>query len=438
MVTGVSVTVDETNESNPWQSALEDQLDQEFRPLSHGNDGDPNHRDNQSADEDIPCTYRLSMAFMKTSIVCDILFGILLVVDALMLRKGGGGHGDTGSSFDIASNNPNSLQNQEDHGHDSRTDRDGTVIPCLILLFPAAILCIRWPLALFSIYYTDSCNRCGVHYSALTSAVLSIYYLVLALVVVLIDHAKVLNFIDHTIWALERGKDREQSDTAATIWISHQHYYVVWSALLFLAVWECTRYHVFRFHHQRLLRSDTTILLNDSREGEGQRGRKPWWWQASHKGHGHHYDFSNDDLRQELLERHTNDATGLPDWVTEGRRDYHQDSGLSPNRGQIESQRPRWLPSWLSPSPRRTGRRGENISAVMDIRDETNSVDFASVQEEWASRTEEDPFWWSREEEQGAGCNGNQFLRDPFDADDEGDSDDQATNRRARARRRSG
>ena len=29
---------------------------------------------------------------------------------------------------------------------------------------------------------------------------------------------------------------------------------------------------------------------------------------------------------------------------------------------------------------------------------EDASVDFASVQEEWASRTEEDPYWWTREE----------------------------------------
>jgi hypothetical protein len=25
-------------------------------------------------------------------------------------------------------------------------------------------------------------------------------------------------------------------------------------------------------------------------------------------------------------------------------------------------------------------------------------VDFASVQEEWASKSQQDPFWWSREE----------------------------------------
>jgi hypothetical protein len=33
-----------------------------------------------------------------------------------------------------------------------------------------------------------------------------------------------------------------------------------------------------------------------------------------------------------------------------------------------------------------------------DIRDD-GSVGFASVQEEWASRSEDDPHWWSKEDE---------------------------------------
>jgi hypothetical protein len=41
-----------------------------------------------------------------------------------------------------------------------------------------------------------------------------------------------------------------------------------------------------------------------------------------------------------------------------------------------------------------------------DVRDD-GSVDFAEVQEEWASRTEEDPFWWSRPEDHGSGNTGN-------------------------------
>jgi hypothetical protein len=40
---------------------------------------------------------------------------------------------------------------------------------------------------------------------------------------------------------------------------------------------------------------------------------------------------------------------------------------------------------------------GRSSSSNNNPRDD-GSVDYASLNEEWASRSEEDPYWWTREE----------------------------------------
>ena len=93
------------------------------------------------------------------------------------------------------------------------------------------------------------------------------------------------------------------------------------------------------------------------------RRTRPWWWKSPSQ---------QNELEESLL------SPGIPQWVSESN-----DAGFSPLR---PAQRRSWWPF------RRSNRTFDNP------RDD-GSVDFQSVQEEWASRTEEDPYWWSREEQ---------------------------------------
>jgi hypothetical protein len=73
-------------------------------------------------------------------------------------------------------------------------------------------------------------------------------------------------------------------------------------------------------------------------------------------------------------------------------------------------------PSWRRPqhSSGQTSTRQRGLLARLLLSDATHdtirddgSVDFQSVQEEWASRTEEDPYWWSKEDEELPARNAN-------------------------------
>jgi len=93
---------------------------------------------------------------------------------------------------------------------------------------------------------------------------------------------------------------------------------------------------------------------------------RPWWWQRSH---------GNADHMQEPLLHHQ------PAWAGNGNRQpYEMQEGLDQgvNRGGLL---------------RRIFRNGPS----QNVRDD-GSVDFASVQEDWANKSQEDPLWWSREE----------------------------------------
>jgi hypothetical protein len=88
------------------------------------------------------------------------------------------------------------------------------------------------------------------------------------------------------------------------------------------------------------------------------RRRRPWWWRQNS---------SRPTMEDPLLLS--------PIWTTSD----------SSNNDNVP-----WWRFWHRRRERDTGNnpRGDN-----------NSVDFMSVQEEWASRDEEDPYWWSRDED---------------------------------------
>jgi hypothetical protein len=102
------------------------------------------------------------------------------------------------------------------------------------------------------------------------------------------------------------------------------------------------------------------------------RRHRPWWWNR-------HNSVSRVDgderMRESLLGNN-----GQPRWSSSGNQSYLMDDGVG---GTPRS----FLGSLFG------GRRSDSSNPRDD-----GSVDYESLNEEWASRTEEDPYWWTREE----------------------------------------
>lgn len=140
--------------------------------------------------------------------------------------------------------------------------------------------------------------------------------------------------------------------------------------LLVLALWEL----LVRWSYQkcRLSHMPQDTDLPDRYESlqETPRSRnRPWWWDRTWRP-------NDDDMDRPLLT--ATDDSSLPQWVSQGRRQRLAREGAGG-----------W---WRLPWHRRS--EGDD-----NIRDD-DSVDFASVQEEWAKRSQDDPYWWSKEEDQ--------------------------------------
>jgi hypothetical protein len=105
------------------------------------------------------------------------------------------------------------------------------------------------------------------------------------------------------------------------------------------------------------------------------RRHRPWWWNRHNSISRNDRDDDN-NMHEALL-----GANGQPGWSTSGNRSYLMDDGV----GERESR------GFLG------GLFGRSSSSNNNPRDD-GSVDYASLNEEWASRSEEDPYWWTREE----------------------------------------
>ena len=100
---------------------------------------------------------------------------------------------------------------------------------------------------------------------------------------------------------------------------------------------------------------------------------RPWWW--NHRNQ----EYDEDGRLQEPL------IHGQPGWTRSGGGTYMVDDGVSTPRrsGGLFG----WVTGGISSSSR-TGNTNNNP------RDD-GSVDYASLSEDWASRSEEDPYWWT-------------------------------------------
>jgi hypothetical protein len=161
------------------------------------------------------------------------------------------------------------------------------------------------------------------------------------------------------------------------------HHHAVWILFLSFTLLELIRWYMISIFHTWLLQMDTTLPLNHSSDVEQllyrntttpiSTTKRPWWWQQQQ-----HYSSPETTLQEPLLLLHNH-----RDWVHDNSRnnDYSMHHGVSSSPTSFWS---RWFTS--------------RVHDGDDDDDDDDEVDFASVQEEWASKSQQDPFWWSREE----------------------------------------
>jgi len=139
-------------------------------------------------------------------------------------------------------------------------------------------------------------------------------------------------------------------------WYKKKQQLHLWIVLVFLAALiEALRW----VWIKQWLQQESSTQLDQSFQ---RRRSSPWWWNSR--------DNSRDNPRDTSLESPL--LNGQPNWT-------------NPSRCSQSSSSTRWWPF----AQRRQ---------ATNPRDDS-SVDYASLNEDWASRSQEDPLWWSREED---------------------------------------
>ena len=208
------------------------------------------------------------------------------------------------------------------------------------------LLAFRAAVGTWSVYH-DLLGRMGILLSSYVSVLLSFSLFVCSMVSLGMRQKIALYLTAH------QG-DLHLPPKVVTFTSSHVHF--IWVTLLVSCLVEAVRWIIMSKFHECMIEEDelSIQLLPPS---SARQNRKPWWWSTRRNGNvGRH------DLAGPLLE---------PSWTA------------TSNHG------------WNKPFWKRIFPRGP--TSERNVRDD-GSVDFASVQEEWASRSEEDPLWWTRDE----------------------------------------
>jgi hypothetical protein len=142
--------------------------------------------------------------------------------------------------------------------------------------------------------------------------------------------------------------------------LQHGHKAALPIILAILAALELVQYFLLRhyYYQEQADLNDTTMT---SRYSHASRF-SPWWWNGN--------TTTTDDLGEPLL-------NGQPFWTS--------------NSNTIQMQHGASSSSWWPFSSRGNNHNGSN-------RDD-GSVDYASINEDWATRSQTDPHWWSREDD---------------------------------------
>jgi hypothetical protein len=207
-------------------------------------------------------------------------------------------------------------------------------------------------------------TRCGLYLSGLISLILSLVYAILGLTVKLESKHGTFSNLFHL-----------------PLPDKYQHH--AWWILLVSGLVECCRWALLQqYQTLRSQRSSASSYHNNpagaSTSGSASRAsprrRLPWWLSSSGAG------AVDTSLQQSLLEENGNQ----PLWAQTSTRngDYSLDDGVGTPRGRRKRG---WWPFSSQRSP-----SGD------DYRDD-GSVEYASLNEEWATRSQQDPHWWSRD-----------------------------------------
>jgi len=183
------------------------------------------------------------------------------------------------------------------------------------------------------------------HFNMNTRPILVLLYLVMA--IVLFANAKRL-----PAWIMKLQLQRKE---------------VLPLSLLFLAVLEVTLFCFLRHCHYSEL-EDIHDAENLSRYTT-RPNRSPWWWSRNNGG----ARSISENLEEPLL-------FGQPSWTNTSNA-YQVEDGVNTSSSS-------WWPF---------SRGGNSQNARED-----GSVDYASLNEDWASRSEADPYWWSRNDDENA------------------------------------
>ena len=248
--------------------------------------------------------------------------------------------------------------------------------PAIVVLTLAVLWIVRGALA--------KTTRCGVSVSATVSFALCLLYASLALCLwgmglVEEDHSSCLLFPPS--WCQR--------------YMSQSQFALV---LLAASVYEGIRYLWIRqwvWEESTRLRDDVTVNSSNEHEASASASAStirrrlsiPWWWNPTSSRRLYNHN-NTDSYNEPLLH-----SSGAPHWSNTGSRGYHMDAGVG---SPVRQGRTTWWPSFF------LGGGGEHRRSSQDdpTRDDA-SVEYASLNEDWASRSQEDPFWWTREEGRG-------------------------------------
>ena len=234
------------------------------------------------------------------------------------------------------------------------------IFPIFLTLGMGILLLVR-SFAGLSGLNSDALDRFGLRLSSVyLSPFLAFEYLILSFLC-MGNHAILVDYIQNHASQLHFSTQ--------VVSFVETHHHALWVVLLVSAIMELIRWWTVPILQAWLLQLDTSLGSPDI-ELLYTPNRKPWWWQQQRQQRLSRREDEN-GLHDALLEQ--------PHWAQQHNhsRNYSIHDGISQHDTSFWSR-------WFGSSPR-------------DNDDE--SVDFASVQEEWASKSQEDPFWWSREED---------------------------------------
>jgi len=219
-------------------------------------------------------------------------------------------------------------------------------IAVIFILGVGILLLLRALSGMLALSTQNMCHRCGLPVSAGTSPILASTWFVVGCVnFVFPGHVQSYLQEHRLLWSFVQNWVGDHTQTLSLIFLG-----------AFLL--ECARWQLVQSLHRKLASLEATEDAR-ARQRSDLRNRvsaRPWWFVRGS------VRTNEDPLTESLLPVNSGVQSAPRSWTFLGR----------PRRIQGERQ---------------------------NFRDDA-SVDFASVQDEWASRTEEDPYWWSRDEEE--------------------------------------